>query len=133
MTQHAEPVASGEALMGMALRLLILMTHYRKPLDFTHEKLEGAKKVYLKWMTRAERGDYTGPPVELLQAIEDDLNTPKAIAVMHGLYAKQEAEKLFASMLFLGLIPGSHPKSLPDLEVKSPPPDDILPIPIDQP
>lgn len=75
---------NGEAEMGMALRLLFLMTHYRKPLDFTHDKLEEARKTLAKWHTRAERGENTHPPVELLLALEDDLNTPKAIAVMHG-------------------------------------------------
>lgn len=107
--------------MGMAIRLLLLMTHYRKPLDFTQEKLEGARKTLAKWHTRAERGEHTAPPVDFFEALCDDMNTAKAIALMHGYYAKREGERLYAAMNFLGLIPNSRPKPMGDLEIKTEP------------
>jgi cysteinyl-tRNA synthetase len=74
-----------------------------------------------KWHTRAERGDHADPPVDFLEALCDDMNTPRAISLMHGYYARREGEKLYAAMLFLGLIPGSAQKSIRDLEVKTEP------------
>lgn len=127
MSSGTTSTVVGEAEMGMALRLLFLMSHYRKPLDFTHEKLEGTRKMLAKWHTRAVRGENTSPPVEVIEALEDDLNTPKAIAVMHGFYAKRDGEKLYASMVFLGLVPGAHAKGLLDLENKTEPLPGSLP------
>lgn len=47
-----------------------------------------------------------GPPIEFIKAIEDDLNTPKAITLLH-MYAKDRPKDLYAGMALLGLIPGS--------------------------
>ncbi|MEQ8603420.1 MAG: cysteine--tRNA ligase [Marivibrio sp.] len=68
---------------GEALRLVILKTHYRSPLDFSKEKLREAK-AELDGFYRRLTGDAAGePPTALLSALQDDLNTPKAIAALH--------------------------------------------------
>jgi cysteinyl-tRNA synthetase len=69
---------------GEAVRLALLMGHYRQPFDFSDARVEEAKKKLDRWYRAAEvafaddtpRGD-TGP---VLAALADDLNTPAAIA-----------------------------------------------------
>lgn len=71
---------------GEAIRFVLLSTHYRQPLDFTEEALKQAKAA-LDGLYTALEGC---PPSEegllcadLITALEDDLNTPKAIARLH--------------------------------------------------
>ena len=76
---------------GEALRYLLLTGHYRQPLDFTREKLNEAQtnmdRLYgaLEAVWDAEdTGEALAPnPVQI--ALENDLNTPEAIAALHGL------------------------------------------------
>jgi cysteinyl-tRNA synthetase len=73
---------------GEAIRLLLLKTHYRAPLDFTDEGLKQAKGELDRFYTalrnasevKAEGDDM---PVGVVDALEDDLNTPLAIAYLH--------------------------------------------------
>jgi len=106
---------SGEAMGGMALRLNMLMTHYRKPLNFTQHRLVEADKIYRKWLRLAE---YTGenPGVEFLEALCDDMNTPLAISIMHGYARAKECGKLFAAMHLLGLLPQTVQVALQDMD-----------------
>ena len=78
------------------------MTHYRQPLNFTQQKVSEANNIFAKWM-KAAIPNSDAPPKDFLEALCNDLNTPKAIALMHT-YAKNDGKKLFASMKFLGLI-----------------------------
>jgi cysteinyl-tRNA synthetase len=76
----------GYAWPGEVIRLAILMSHYRQPLDFSQHSLEQA------WITltsfKAFARDYPTvlPSEEFLDAIADDLNTPRAIAELHRLH-----------------------------------------------
>ena len=79
----------------MALRLLILQSHYRSPMNFTWDALEGAAEAYAKLKAQSvklkvEAGHAS---VTLTQvgiqaktsfqnAIENDLQTPQALAVL---------------------------------------------------
>jgi len=74
---------------GEAIRLCMLATHYHQPLDWTAEGLKGAKAALDRLYT-ALRGaadvavdGEPAPSQALLAALCDDLNTPRAIALMH--------------------------------------------------
>jgi cysteinyl-tRNA synthetase len=68
---------------GEVLRLVILKTHYRSPLDFSKEKCREAKAELDGFYRRLKTGASGEPPAALLAALQDDLNTPKAIAALH--------------------------------------------------
>ncbi len=75
-----------QGVPGEAIRLALLSTHYRDPLDWTDDKLEQAKATLDRWY-RALSG-FRGPasntaPAVLLDALEEDLNTPLAITQLH--------------------------------------------------
>ncbi len=78
---------------GEALRLVLLQTHYRAPLDFTKDKLVEAKasldRMYVA--LRAGPDDVVpdaAPPAPVLAALEDDLNTSLALSHMHELVGR---------------------------------------------
>ncbi len=75
---------------GEALRLCMLSTHYRQPLNWTDTGLSQAREVMDRFYT-ALRGSADVEAVEadipapVLAALSDDLNTPLAISHMHEL------------------------------------------------
>jgi cysteinyl-tRNA synthetase len=77
-----------EGLRGEAIRLTLLSGHYRQPLDVTREKLKESKVQldgFYGALRRVEEvaAAAAGPAAELLAALEDDLNTPAALAHLH--------------------------------------------------
>lgn len=74
---------------GEALRLYMLSSHYHQPFDWTAEGLKQARAVLDRLYTALRNaGDVKAaaePPAEVLAALEDDLNTPLAIAHLHEL------------------------------------------------
>ncbi len=72
---------------GEVLRYLLLMGHYRQPIDFSWEKLADAKTA-LDSLYRAIDHPATslGEPTHVVRdRLHRDLNTAEAIAAMHGL------------------------------------------------
>ena len=88
---------------GMALRLFYLQKHYRGRVNFSWANLEKAR-VSLGRLLRAAEPCLDPPPDEILDAIADDLMTPRAIAIMHRYRKRGEKRKLFAALRFLGFI-----------------------------
>ena len=86
---------------GEAMRLLLLSTHYRQPIDFTEEGLRRARRQLDRWR-RAVAGTTPAatPSPALIEALCDDLNTPRAIAVLHEL----SGPDLCAGLRMLGLL-----------------------------
>ncbi|MDD3030399.1 MAG: cysteine--tRNA ligase [Alphaproteobacteria bacterium] len=73
---------------GEALRLTLMSSHYRQPLDFSIDTLRKAKATLDKWYgalrnTSAVPTQTADIPEALLEALCDDLNTPQAIALVH--------------------------------------------------
>ena len=76
---------------GEAIRLTLLSTHYRQPMDWTAEGLKQARAAMHRFYL-ALRAVEDAPaeaakdlPAEVLAALEDDLNTPLAISHLHEL------------------------------------------------
>ena len=90
----------GEA-PGEAARLAVLMSHYRQPFDWTVERVREARARLDRWykMTDGVTADAMLPP-EFLAALEDDLNTAQAIAVLDRL----PPGALRAGANFIGLL-----------------------------
>ncbi|MFN3870858.1 MAG: cysteine--tRNA ligase [Aquificaceae bacterium] len=89
------------------LRLLVLFTHYRSPLDFSWEKMEETKRAYERLLTALEDLELlkklptyeekgTHPLFErvkqteekFFQALSEDFNTPQALAEIYSLIAE---------------------------------------------
>ncbi len=70
---------------GETIRLAILMTHYRQPINWTADGLAQAKSQLDGWYgaLRGGRGETADAPSALVEALSDDLNTPLAISALH--------------------------------------------------
>ncbi|HEY9215387.1 MAG TPA: cysteine--tRNA ligase [Ancylobacter sp.] len=91
---------------GDVLRFNMLKTHYRQPIDWTVKGLEESAKTLEQWFDAAAPDAYPRPAPSVLEALADDLNTPKAIAEMHGLKDHAGKKALAGTLAFLGFEPG---------------------------
>ncbi len=91
---------------GEVLRLNMLRTHYRAPIDWTRKGLEESRRVLDKWYRAAGDAEPAETPdPAVVEALCDDLHTPKAIAELHRLASEGGAAELKASAALLGLLP----------------------------
>ncbi len=120
---------------GEVIRLTLLRAHYRQPLNFSFERLEEAeknlKKLYAKAYSYKSNNKLTNnvdevdkigeeklKQAEVVQAVEEaldnDLNTPRALAIIFSFADKisykenkqsvKEAQELIAAAALLGLL-----------------------------
>jgi cysteinyl-tRNA synthetase len=98
---------------GEAIRLLLLRTQYRAPIDFTEGGLTEARRELDRFYRALERfpdSECDEPAETVLDALCDDLNTPSALAMLHALADaalagdRQAALRLKAGGLLLGLL-----------------------------
>jgi cysteinyl-tRNA synthetase len=76
----------GRQWPGEVLRLAMLRTHYRQPIDWTVKALEEAEATLDRWYDAIGDVQARGDPHEdVLNALMDDLNTPEAVARLHRL------------------------------------------------
>lgn len=97
-----------EGIPGEAIRLALLSTHYRQPLNWTRDNLEQAIKTLDKWYeVLATTPQILDKPHDVVvEALMDDINTPQAIAALHKI-AKEHPEHLAASAHMMGLLAGT--------------------------
>ncbi|MGW9332663.1 cysteine--tRNA ligase [Bosea sp. NPDC055594] len=93
----------GRTWPGEVLRLAMLRTHYRQPIDWTVKALEEAEKTLLDWA--AAVGDSAAGEVSpaVLDALSDDLNTSQVLAELHALRKAGDFAGLKASLDLLGI------------------------------
>ncbi|ADM08404.1 cysteinyl-tRNA synthetase [Parvularcula bermudensis HTCC2503] len=71
---------------GEAIRLALMSAQYRQPLDWSNELLAGSKAQLDRFYRVVPDGPAKAAmPDWVMAALEDDLNTPKALAMMHEL------------------------------------------------
>jgi cysteinyl-tRNA synthetase len=92
-----------DRLPGDVLRLQMLMTHYRQPVDWTDRSSQLAMNELEDW-SDALHGVYKfknpHSPVEVMEALADDLNTPNAIAVLRELHVEAKGGGLEKQLIF---------------------------------
>ena len=104
----------GRSWPGDVLRLALLRTHYRSPMDWTLAALEESEKVLDGWieLLRSFGTAFERPMRDnaVVAAIADDLNTSQAIAELHRLAGAAKsgglavAQELHSSLEFLGVL-----------------------------
>ena len=99
---------------GEVLRLAMLTTHYRQPIDWTIACLEEALSTWTDWKKIVSQVDVRTigiqPAEQLVGILLDDLNTPEAIGYLHEVAkvahrSPETSEVLYRNLVFLGLIP----------------------------
>ena len=104
----------GRRWAGEVLRLAMLMTHYRQPIDFTVGGLEDAQNVLADWKRLVSSVDVRNAAIQpsnaVADALFDDLNLPEAIHQIHDIAKAAQKDSsqrsvLYSNIVFLGLIP----------------------------
>ncbi len=94
----------GRKRPGQVVRLAMLATHYRQPMDWTLGALQEAERVHADWSEFCSNAPTDGKVSQaVLAALADDLNTPKAISELHALRKSGDPASLRASISFLGV------------------------------
>jgi cysteinyl-tRNA synthetase len=84
----------GRSWPGEVLRLAMLKTHYRQPIDWTVKALEEAEATLIKWRETFNDSAWSNTPANhgysfsgrYLEPLLDDLNTPMALAELHKMH-----------------------------------------------
>ncbi|HWJ86694.1 MAG TPA: cysteine--tRNA ligase [Pelagibacterium sp.] len=98
----------GRAWPGEVLRLAMLMTHYREPIDFSIARLEEAGHKLVSWQRAARAGSQTSPDADVIAALSDDLNFSRASTALDALARAANrgedaaAQALAATLTFFG-------------------------------
>jgi cysteinyl-tRNA synthetase len=109
-----------EKIPGEVLRLALLSAHYRQPLNWSDATVNDARKMLDRFYGAVRGFELTAnlrasgePPAPFINALEDDINTPKALAEMFRIAralnkTSNEAERhtLAASLLAAGDVMG---------------------------
>jgi cysteinyl-tRNA synthetase len=88
---------------GEAIRFNMLRTHYRQPMDWTFDGLDEAHKILWEWYGNLEEIPTDGQPhPEIIDALCDDLNSPRLITELHKIRNQGDLRALKSSLHFLG-------------------------------
>jgi cysteinyl-tRNA synthetase len=93
----------GKKWPGQIIRLAMLGTHYRQPIDWTLSALEEAEKIHADWSEFCTNAPIGPPSQAVVDALSDDLNTPRAIAELHAIRKAGNPSALRSSLSFLGV------------------------------
>ncbi|MGI9350987.1 MAG: cysteine--tRNA ligase [Rhizobiaceae bacterium] len=88
----------GRKWPGEVLRLAMLMTHYREPIDFSVKRLEEAENLISKLHRRVSEADNGNDDI-ISAVLSDELNTTETIAKLNQLSGKP----LLKALRFLGI------------------------------
>ncbi|TRD18947.1 cysteine--tRNA ligase [Palleronia caenipelagi] len=107
-------------LPGEVMRFVLLSAHYRKPMDWTEQKVKEATAVLDRWFFALNvasfsesmkqvliNGGVWQPDEKVVDCLADDLNLPGAIARLHEIFRPGQAVQMAsfaASLELIGLI-----------------------------
>ena len=91
---------------GPVIRLAMLSTHYRQPIDWTEKNLQQSKNILKKWSNKlnqiSNKDSKESIPEGVYKSLLDDLNTPQALSHMHKYFNNKEYDKLKNSIEIMG-------------------------------
>jgi cysteinyl-tRNA synthetase len=91
----------GRKWPGEVLRLAMLMTHYREPIDFSVRKLEEAAALIAKWRRRAAGAKEGAVDPAFVAALGDDLDMAEYLRLMNS--SDLDPSALMAAAALIGL------------------------------
>ena len=86
---------------GQVIRLALLSTHYKQPLDWNENLINESQNTLDKWYTQFEKTTQGDLNDDLLKPLLEDINTPGYISKLHLLYDKASKGDKSSKKLFL--------------------------------
>lgn len=99
-------------ISGNVIRLVMLSTHYRKPLSWSDTRVTEATQLLNKWKTQLSaihitpQLDDTMVPEHVISALCDDMNTAEVIQILHR---TDDPNVLYATLKFIGICLDTKP------------------------
>jgi len=90
-----------ETINGQVIRLALLSTHYKQPLDWSESLIKESQNTLDKWYTQFEKTTQGDLDDDLLKPLLEDVNTPGYISKLHSLYDKASKGDSSSKKLFL--------------------------------
>jgi cysteinyl-tRNA synthetase len=89
-----------ENVNGQVVRLALLSSHYKQPLDWNEKLIIESKNTLDRWYNQWEQTPSEKIEDEVLEPLLEDLNTPKYIAKLHSLYDEVKKESRISKVKF---------------------------------
>ena len=86
---------------GQVLRLALMNTHYRQPLDWNEKLIKDSQNTLDKWYGQFEKTNSEELQEDVLNPLLEDLNTPEYISKLHLLYDESSKGNKSSKVKFL--------------------------------
>jgi len=90
-----------ENVNGQVVRLALLSSHYKQPLDWNEKLIKESQNTLDKWYSQFEKVSSEELKDEVLKPLQEDLNTPEYIAKLHSLYEESSKGNKSSKVKFL--------------------------------
>ena len=86
---------------GQVIRLALLSSHYKQPLDWNEKLINECQNTLNKWYSQYEKIDPEELNDDVLKPLKEDLNTPEYIANLHSLFEDSSKGNKSSKIKFL--------------------------------
>jgi len=86
---------------GQVVRLALLSSHYKQPLDWNEKLIKESQNTLDKWYSQFEKIKSEELKDDILKPLQEDLNTPEYITKLHSLYEKSSKGSKSSKIKFL--------------------------------
>ncbi len=90
-----------ENINGQVVRLSLLSSHYKQPLDWNEKLINESQNTLNKWYTQFEKIKPQDLEDDILKPLNEDLNTPEYITKLHSLYEDSSKGNKSSKIKFL--------------------------------
>jgi len=86
---------------GQVVRLALLSSHYKQPLDWNEKLIKESQNTLDKWYNQFDKINPEELQDDVLNPLQEDLNTPKYIAKLHSLFEESSKGNKSSKIKFL--------------------------------
>ena len=90
-----------ENVNGQVVRLALLSSHYKQPLDWNEKLIKESQNTLDKWYSQLEKVNPEELKDDVLKPLQEDLNTPEYIAKLHSLFEESSKGNKSSKVKFL--------------------------------
>jgi len=90
-----------ENVNGQVVRLALLSSHYKQPLDWNEKLINESKNTLDKWYSQFEKINPEELKEDVLKPLQEDLNTPEYITKLHSLFEETTKGNRSSKVKFL--------------------------------
>jgi cysteinyl-tRNA synthetase len=86
---------------GQVIRLALLSSHYKQPLDWNEKLIRESQNTLNKWYSQFEKVNKEDLNDDVLKPLKEDLNTPEYITKLHSLFEESSRGNKSSKVKFL--------------------------------